>query len=129
MNQNPIIKAVREDLAKERLELLKQYGLEKFPVQNIQTTKDFTQDVNFARRMTYSDSYKSGHEAATERLLPILQKAIEALELCDNWFQEIYPKDIFIGGPNADEGVNRVVEMREKAREFLVSLENISSKV
>lgn len=62
-------------------------------------------------------------EAQNKKLRDQLEKSVTVIELCDKWFQEIYPKDIFVGDPSADDGVNRVVEMREKAREFLSELE------
>lgn len=52
----------------KRDELAKDWALDKHPVQNIQTTKDFTQDVNFARRMAAAEAFQSGWDACAKQL-------------------------------------------------------------
>lgn len=47
-----------------RDKLSAEFALSKFPMQNIETSKYFTQDVNFARRMTHCSAYKAGWDAA-----------------------------------------------------------------
>lgn len=55
-----------EEAKKKRHELAAQYGLNRFPIQNIETRKDFTQDINFSRRMTVTEAYQAGFDAAHE---------------------------------------------------------------
>ena len=52
-----------EEQMKRRDELSKQYAIEVFPIKNIETTREFTQDVNFARRVSHGISFKDGYEA------------------------------------------------------------------
>lgn len=63
MNQNPIIKALKEELAKERIECSVKYE---------------------SKCMCGQDSYKFGHEAASARLLGLLEKAVEMAEGIEN---------------------------------------------
>jgi hypothetical protein len=37
----------------------------------------------------------------------------------NEWFDRIYPPDIFVGGPSSDPGVNEVREVAEKLRTAL----------
>lgn len=107
------IEQLKKILESERLDTSKQYGLDMFPVQNIQTTEEFTQDVNFARRMTHSEAYKSGHEAATNRLLQLLEKAVKMANFYadkENWDDEEFIPTIWD---------NDKIDLGDKAREFL----------
>ena len=92
MNQNPIIKALQENLAKERYDLRKEV---------------------VKRKYTCSDHDYSlvtlGHEAATARLLTIVEKAVEMAE----WFETSYGSAI----PG------------KKAREFLTTLADASGEM
>ena len=56
-NQHPIIKALQEELAKERNDEMTAFEFCTGPV-----------------------GYRIGHDSATARLLPLLEKAIEVLE-------------------------------------------------
>lgn len=84
MNQNPIIKALQKELAKERNESAVKYE---------------------SKCMCGQDSYKYGHEAASARLLGLLEKAVEVIE------------DVAKMHPDANP-IFRI----EKAREFLLSI-------
>lgn len=53
---------------KLRDKLAGDYGLFRFPVHNIETTKEFTQDVNFARRMSHISTFQAGWDACAEHL-------------------------------------------------------------
>jgi len=72
-------------LEKIRDETASKYGLDKFPVQNIKTTSEFTQDVNFARRMTHTQAFQDGHDASTAIHQQQIQKLIEALEFYESF--------------------------------------------
>ncbi len=72
MNQNPIIKALQDDLAKERDVLSPKYVHEN----HIAPVHDAWNRYNII--------YKSGHEAASARLLPLIQKAVEMAEYYGN---------------------------------------------
>lgn len=64
------------------------YSAKMYPVQNVQTTKEFTQDVNFARRMTTNHTYKQGAAA----MIPIIVKLAEALKFeCSNKRSDLNP--------------------------------------
>lgn len=52
-----------EEMKQKRDELAKLYGTDRFPIQNIGTIKDFTQDINFARRMTHTEAFQVGFTA------------------------------------------------------------------
>jgi len=52
-----------EEMRNKRDELAKDYGTSRFPVQNIETRKDFTQDINFARRMIHTEAFQAGFDA------------------------------------------------------------------
>ena len=118
MSNHPTIAALKAALESERLETSKKYGLDKFPVQNIQTTKDFTQDINFARRMTYSGAYKTGHEAATERLMTVLEQALDVIDVYANQLDW--------------DGVNNpayIQDRGKRARKFLSTLADASGDI
>lgn len=117
MSNHPTIAALMAALEIERLEEQKQWANATFPPLNIETTKDFTQDVNFARREVHALAYKAGHKAATNRLLPLLERAIKMAEFYTKeklW----YPYDGYLenGSPALDDS-------GDKAREFLAELE------
>lgn len=67
-------------LEKKRDELAKEYSLAKYPVQNIETRKDFTQDVNFARRMSHCQTFQDGFDAALKELEPMIKGVVDVLE-------------------------------------------------
>lgn len=119
---NMSIENLKKILESERLDTSKQYGLDMFPVQNIQTTKEFTQDVNFARRMTYSGAFKYGHEAATNRLLPLLENAFNILS------------EINIDNPSFEDSRLEWVEIQidkslaKEIREFLAEIKKESGE-
>lgn len=79
-----------EEAKKKRDELAAQYGLNRFPIQNIETRKDFTQDINFARRMSHTEAHQAGFDAgyqvAMDEANERIQKLREALTYyaCDN---------------------------------------------
>lgn len=60
-------------------QIASEYALNKFPVLNIQTTDEFTQDVNFARRMSHNQSFQDGFNASTAIHQERTKKLIEAL--------------------------------------------------
>lgn len=70
-------------LEKKRDELAKEYSLAKYPVQNIETRKDFTQDVNFARRMSHCQTFQDGFDAALKELEPVLKELVDSILSCD----------------------------------------------
>jgi hypothetical protein len=39
------------------------------------------------------------------------------------WFDRVYPPDIFVGGPSSDPGVNEVREVAEKLRNAIAAVE------
>lgn len=56
-----------------------QYGLNRFPIQNVETRKDFTQDINFSRRMTVTGAYQAGFDAGYQVALDEANKRIQKL--------------------------------------------------
>lgn len=89
MNQNPIIKELQDELAKER---------------SIAANKVYDEE-GITTDWLCNGAFKLGHEAASARLLPLIQKAVEVFE------------DIAKMHPDANP-IFRI----EKAREFLTTL-------
>ncbi len=55
-----------------------------------------------------------------DRLMCENERLREACEFAlEQWFDRVYPPDIFIGGPSSDPGVNEVREVAEKLRDAL----------
>lgn len=85
-----------EEMRNKRDELAKDYGTSRFPVQNIETRKDFTQDINFARRMIHTEAFQAGFdacytlmEAENAELKSRIEKLISALNFYadkNNWY-------------------------------------------
>lgn len=94
------LRANNKELADQRFELMEKYAeLEK----RLHAIKDA--------------------EQTTKELQSKLDVARKALELSDKWYNEIYPEEVFIGGTEADRGVNRVVELRTITRQALKEME------
>lgn len=55
------------------------------------------------------------HQMADE--IRSLRKVIRTI--LDEWWDKIYPEDVFVGGPNADSGVKDVVRLRDLMRSVL----------
>lgn len=76
----------------------------------------------------YNRTYKSGHEAATARLLPLIEKLLEANELAE---QELLTLDDHINygkmeryyQEDRSHQINKVIHKIQKAREFLAEIE------
>lgn len=56
-----------DELNKMSDELAKNHGLEMYPVHPL-TNNGFTQDINFARRMTHTRSFQAGFDACFEAM-------------------------------------------------------------
>lgn len=110
------IDAIKKMMESVRLEEQKQWSNATFPPLNIEITKDFTQDVNFARRESYALAYKAGHQAATERLLPIIERAIEMANYYAN------SNGIFADSEDCNISDSGHEYGGKKAREFLLSI-------
>jgi len=86
------MKMTEEEIKQKRDEIAKAYGLDLFPIQNIETRKDFTQDINFARRMTHTKAYQHGFDIGFAIGLEQAKVLVEALEFYaefSNWYGEI----------------------------------------
>lgn len=73
-----------EEIKNKRDEIAKAYGLDLYPIQNIETRKDFTQDINFARRMTHTKAYQHGFDAGFAIGLEQAKVLAEAIYLYKN---------------------------------------------
>lgn len=123
MSNHPIIKALQEELAKEKdlayLDWL-------FPLKyGISNRDEVIKTHQYKRRLDY-ETYNVGHEAATARLLGLLEKAVEMAEFYgdrENWN---------IANPEGKAGFIRSNDFDEfdfggkKAREFLTTLADAS---
>lgn len=68
-----------EEAKKKRDELATQYGLNRYPIQNIETRKDFTQDINFSRRMTNTEAYQAGFDAGYQVAMDEMSEKLNKL--------------------------------------------------
>jgi hypothetical protein len=112
MNKNPIIKALQDELVKERNKLIKV----KYPKPSVHNTT-----IHAANAIAKSDrqAFKLGHEAATARLLGLLEKAVEMAEFYSDenkWTEGMNYWEDFQITPCGDD-------LGKKAREFLAELE------
>lgn len=122
MNQNPIIKALQDELAKEREPkainyeeaLSDEYMEETSPLEMVQT------------------SYSAGHEAATAFWLPLIEKAVEmaevyALENDPDFVDRCLDEAIEMRNknPHSKEVFGNAI-IGKKAREFLATLADAS---
>ena len=83
MNQNPIIKALQDELAKECLDTSLQHGIKKADKLRSPTHTEYQKIRDAAK-----NSHSTGHEAATARLLGLLEKSLKVIEFYgnqDNW--------------------------------------------
>jgi hypothetical protein len=126
MNTHPTIAALKAALESERLDEQKQWANATFPPLNIETAKDFTQDVNFARREVHALAYKSGHEAATARLLPLIEMYEDTLTAIDWHIRQMQNEKII----SMKEMIRalKVISDNYKAREFLTTLADASGE-
>lgn len=111
MNQNPIIKSLREELAKERNKLAQNDW-------NMHNGCLVPAAVGYIEQSLI----KHGHEAATARLLTIIEKAVEMAEF---YAQEGCEVSVRIGDPPYDGW--QLIGDGKKAREFLLSIRETAS--
>jgi len=102
----------------------------------IKITKEGRRSSDSIKNLELADiriiNYKSGHEAATERLLPILERAIamaEFYKLKSNY--SVVDEGRNYNTENVvyelDENTYADTELGTKAREFLASLKNVGA--
>lgn len=103
MNQNPIIKALQDELAKECEKLAEVQAFQKGNAHTLRTEPAWHYSLI---------DFNAGHEAATARFLGLLEKAVEVIE------------DVAKMHPDANP-IFRI----EKAREFLTTLADASSEM
>lgn len=119
MNQNPIIKALQEELSKERDELADAYASHLWGEHSM-----YYLDCN--------SDYKSGHEAASTRLLSIVEKHFEALERAEkmlaevdnylNWRTDALCGDDLIGDGRLTIRFKGMLSKIENTREHLIRI-------
>lgn len=112
MNQNPIIKALQEELAKDRAADAEKCG--------DNTSSDIADegDEQTHFKNGVENGYKQGHEAATARLLSIVERALEVIE--------IYANELDWDGVNNPAYIQ---DRGKKAREFLTTLADASGEI
>lgn len=107
-------------LEKKRDELAKEYSLAKYPVQNIETRKDFTQDVNFARRMSHCQAFQDGFDSCLKELEPVLKELVNNYESL--LFALQYNIIMFNGdvpGMTREQVFDQSNDIRDRARDAL----------
>lgn len=116
MSTHPIIKALQEELAKELKGLVKTH-IEDYQIAIPSRLRNSEHENRSYTVMT--NSFCSGHEAATERLLSIVEKAVEMAEFYG-------AEENLVGsitGPNGPWDYSKVdLDRGKKAREFLTTL-------
>lgn len=63
-----------------RDKLAKEYAYNKFPVSNIEVRKDFTQDVNFARRCSHHQAFQDGWDSCESVFIKEIDRCREIAE-------------------------------------------------
>lgn len=111
MNQNPIIKVLQKELAKE-IE-----GLSENQAKGALSAIDY-----MTKYENYIEGFKMGHEAATARLLGLLEKAVEMAE----WIEKRHAEDTSL---TYTEHAHKSAMMYRKAREFLTTLADASGEM
>lgn len=118
MNQNPIIKAVQDELAKQRDDKATDWCIEK----GVYNKEHF--------------AYQAGHEAASARLLSLLEKAVEMAEFYANeehwsgykhWTDMMEDSDYEVAKTNTTD--EQIEVAGKKAREFLTTLADASGEI
>lgn len=77
---------VNEEMKSKRDEMAKAYGLDIFPVQPVSSMQYliqgviFSQDTNFAKRMTHIESYQKGFDAGFDLAMEEAKVLIECLD-------------------------------------------------
>lgn len=132
MNQNPIIKALQDELAKERDDLRKgivlrlltnQYGLEKtqkwLEYGNYKLFNDDKIDFEFA--------FDTAHEAATERLLAIVEMYEDTLTAID-WHIRQMQNEKLISIKEMCRAL-KVISDKYRPEQFLTTLADASGEI
>lgn len=101
---NPIIKALQEELAKERDGLAEAYSYNQWAERKPEADDTFL-------------NYKSGHEAANAFWLPLIEKALEIVEFYAkaryNGYQASAQED---GGKKAREFLTMLTDAKEEKK-------------
>lgn len=113
---------MNDDMNKRRDELAKNHGIEKYPVHPL-TNNGFTQDINFARRMSHTQSFQDGWDArdaiANEQLAEMQAQVDALICLLEN-------TEAALGHPIS--GKTKVVPTRDNVLAKYIQKENISLK-
>lgn len=126
MNQNPIIKALQEELAKERTKLAEVQAFQKGNAHTLRTEPAWHYSLI---------DFNAGHEAATARLLGLLEKAVEMAEFYARESpQASYPQLVKEKNMSAywsaepDPDASATFKRVYPAREFLTTLADASGE-
>lgn len=126
MSTHPIIKALQEELAKELKGLVKTH-IEDYQIAIPSRLRNSEHENRSYTVMT--NSFCSGHEAATERLMTIVEKAVEMAEFYGNeknwngykhWDCMMIETDFEVAKQNDTD--EQIEVAGRKAREFLLSI-------
>lgn len=131
MSNHPTIAALKAALESESKGNKIKYDEESFIISlngkeigqwNDEASHDYPEDLIWRRDISgfYHQAFKAGHEAATERLMTVLEQALDVIEFY-SWIQPTqFPEGYY--EPHYSPGVGGHDRFGTKAREFLLSI-------